>query len=63
MWNTVCVWRIYRERALVAHQWLTYTISIQLQSGVLNLIIKEGMTYVLNKQPPNKQIWLSSPVS
>lgn len=26
-------------------------------------ITSKGHTYVLNKQPPNKQIWLSSPVS
>jgi len=25
--------------------------------------IPEKGTYVLNKQPPNKQIWLSSPIS
>jgi len=26
-------------------------------------ITSKDYTYVLNKQPPNKQIWLSSPVS
>lgn len=31
------------------------------QSGVLNLYLGEKGTYVINKQPPNKQIWLSSP--
>jgi frataxin len=31
---------------------------------VLEVNIKsKDYTYVLNKQPPNKQIWLSSPVS
>lgn len=34
-----------------------------LQSGVLNIIAPGIGTYVLNKQPPNKQVWLSSPVS
>lgn len=34
----------------------------RLQSGVLTLNY-EGNTYVINKQPPNKQIWLSSPIS
>jgi len=29
----------------------------------LTLIFPPNGTYVLNKQPPNKQIWLSSPVS
>lgn len=29
----------------------------------MNIIVPGVGTYVLNKQPPNKQIWLSSPVS
>ncbi|WFD28551.1 ferroxidase [Malassezia nana] len=33
------------------------------QSGVLNLRLGSYGTYVLNKQPPTKQIWLSSPSS
>lgn len=32
------------------------------QSGVLNLRLGSYGTYVLNKQPPTKQIWLSSPL-
>ncbi len=32
------------------------------QSGVLTLDLGQQGTYVINKQPPNKQIWLSSPV-
>ena len=37
---------------------------VTLASGVLNVHLgrKEG-TYVINKQTPNEQIWLSSPVS
>ena len=37
---------------------------VTLSSGVLNIYLgrKEG-TYVINKQSPNQQIWLSSPVS
>ena len=31
------------------------------QSGVLTLNLSDKGTYVINKQPPNKQIWLSSP--
>jgi frataxin len=34
-----------------------------LQAGVLTLNFPPNGTYVLNKQPPNKQIWLSSPIS
>ncbi|KAJ2335961.1 Mitochondrial matrix iron chaperone [Coemansia sp. RSA 2681] len=36
---------------------------IEYSSGVLTLRLGAKGTYVLNKQPPNKQIWLSSPVS
>ncbi|KIM48431.1 hypothetical protein M413DRAFT_440163 [Hebeloma cylindrosporum] len=31
--------------------------------GVLTLKLGSHGTYVINKQPPNKQIWLSSPLS
>lgn len=29
----------------------------------MNIVVPGVGTYVLNKQPPNKQIWLSSPIS
>ncbi|CAF9924420.1 MAG: hypothetical protein GOMPHAMPRED_003629 [Gomphillus americanus] len=32
-------------------------------SGVLNLVFPPAGTYVINKQPANQQIWLSSPIS
>lgn len=35
----------------------------QMQAGVLTLVFPPAGTYVLNKQPPNRQIWLSSPIS
>lgn len=31
--------------------------------GVMTLKLKDQSTYVINKQTPNRQIWLSSPVS
>ncbi|POW15902.1 hypothetical protein PSTT_01820 [Puccinia striiformis] len=31
--------------------------------GVMNFSMGDHGTYVINKQPPNKQIWLSSPFS
>eukprot|EP00347_Sterkiella_histriomuscorum_P012413 403368676 len=31
--------------------------------GVLNIELRGKKYYVLNKQTPNKQIWLSSPIS
>lgn len=35
----------------------------RIQAGVLTLTFPPIGTYVINKQPPNKQIWLSSPIS
>ncbi|KAI0932456.1 hypothetical protein AcW1_000420 [Taiwanofungus camphoratus] len=34
---------------------------VEYSSGVLTLKLGDKGTYVINKQPPNKQIWLSSP--
>ena len=34
-----------------------------LQAGVLSITLPPNGTYIINKQPPNKQIWLSSPSS
>ncbi|KAK2462084.1 hypothetical protein APHAL10511_006547 [Amanita phalloides] len=36
---------------------------VEYHGGVLTLILGDKGTYVINKQPPNKQIWLSSPFS
>lgn len=33
------------------------------QAGVLSVTFPPQGTYVINKQPPNKQIWLSSPIT
>ncbi|KAI9791818.1 MAG: Mitochondrial chaperone Frataxin [Peltula sp. TS41687] len=38
-------------------------VDVEYSAGVLTLTYPPVGTYVLNKQPPNKQIWLSSPVS
>ncbi|KAL8708533.1 MAG: hypothetical protein Q9220_006586 [cf. Caloplaca sp. 1 TL-2023] len=38
-------------------------VDCEYSAGVLTLSFPPQGTYVLNKQPPNKQIWLSSPVS
>lgn len=42
---------------------LTPSSFCPLQAGVLTLSLPQQGTYVINKQPPNKQIWLSSPLS
>ena len=31
--------------------------------GVLTLVLNEDTTYVINKQRPNRQVWMSSPTS
>ncbi|ORX37590.1 hypothetical protein BD324DRAFT_599809 [Kockovaella imperatae] len=36
---------------------------VEYSSGVMNLSVPSTGTYVINKQPPNQQIWLSSPLS
>ncbi|ETW87490.1 hypothetical protein HETIRDRAFT_457050 [Heterobasidion irregulare TC 32-1] len=36
---------------------------VEYHSGVLTLKLGPHGTYVVNKQPPNKQIWLSSPLT
>lgn len=38
-------------------------VEVEYAAGVLNIVFPPNGTYVLNKQPPNKQIWLSSPLS
>ncbi|KAF2994979.1 Mitochondrial chaperone Frataxin [Curvularia kusanoi] len=39
-------------------------IEVEYSAGVLRVdYITKQHSYVLNKQPPNKQIWLSSPIS
>ncbi|KAL2799187.1 hypothetical protein BJX66DRAFT_333482 [Aspergillus keveii] len=40
-----------------------HDIEAEYSAGVLNISVPGVGTYVLNKQPPNKQIWLSSPIS
>ncbi|GAA5843504.1 hypothetical protein JCM3766R1_004352 [Sporobolomyces carnicolor] len=43
---------------------IEYSSSQCRKSGVLTLKLGDDKgTYVINKQPPNKQIWLSSPLS
>ncbi|KAI1132347.1 mitochondrial chaperone Frataxin [Nemania abortiva] len=56
----------YIERLLAEYEKMQDTradIDVEYSSGVMNLTINDLGTYVINKQPPNKQIWLSSPTS
>ena len=34
-----------------------------MQGGILTLALEQGGQYVINKHGPNKEIWVSSPVS
>ncbi|KAI9223058.1 hypothetical protein BC828DRAFT_338952, partial [Blastocladiella britannica] len=45
------------------HPGLPPGYDVSLSSGVLTLHLGTGRTYVINKQPPNMQLWLSSPIS
>lgn len=36
---------------------------VSLNNGVLTVVIDDQNTYVINKQTPNRQLWLSSPLS
>ncbi|KAG5918977.1 hypothetical protein E4U42_006687 [Claviceps africana] len=38
-------------------------VDVEYSSGVMTITVDNKGTYVINKQPPNKQIWLSSPIS
>ncbi|PBP22016.1 hypothetical protein BUE80_DR007142 [Diplocarpon rosae] len=38
-------------------------VDVEYSAGVLTLAFPPNGTYVINKQPPNKQIWLSSPLT
>ncbi|KAF2172579.1 hypothetical protein M409DRAFT_17810 [Zasmidium cellare ATCC 36951] len=38
-------------------------VEVEYSAGVLTITFPPNGTYVINKQPPNKQIWLSSPLS
>lgn len=37
-------------------------LDVELTQGVMTLAVAD-LTYVINRQPPNKQIWFSSPIS
>jgi frataxin len=65
MWSFRYVGR--RERVTPRHRPCPFPSALIalfiLQAGVLTIVFPPHGTYVINKQPPNRQIWLSSPVS
>lgn len=38
-------------------------LDVELQGGILTIEFDSGGQYVINKHGPNRQIWMSSPVS
>lgn len=38
-------------------------IDVDLQAGILTLALSGGGQYIINKHAPNREIWMSSPVS
>ncbi|HTP81603.1 MAG TPA: iron donor protein CyaY [Alphaproteobacteria bacterium] len=36
---------------------------VELRGGILTVELEDGRQYVINKHMPNRQMWLSSPVS
>ncbi|KAI9706406.1 MAG: Mitochondrial chaperone Frataxin [Candelina mexicana] len=50
-------------RKLEALQEEREDVDVEFSAGVLTVSFPPAGTYVINKQPPNKQIWLSSPIS
>lgn len=38
-------------------------LEVDLEGGILTLELPDGGTYVVNKHAPNREIWVSSPVS
>ena len=38
-------------------------VDVDLRGGILTIELDDGRQYVLNKHAPNKQLWLSSPLS
>lgn len=51
------------ERLESKEQFLPSTFDAEYSQGVLTIKFDSETVYVLNKQPPNEQIWLSSPFS
>ena len=38
-------------------------LDVDLEGGILSIVLPDGGTYLVNKHGPNREIWLSSPKS
>ncbi|WVF68384.1 iron donor protein CyaY [Kwoniella sp. CBS 6097] len=55
--------RLHENLEILCEEFGQSDWEVEYSSGVMNLTIPPHGTYVINKQPPNQQIWISSPVS
>ena len=46
-----------------AERELAEVAEVDLEGGILNVELDDGRIYIINKHSPNRQIWLSSPLS
>ncbi|KAK9802561.1 hypothetical protein WJX73_003122 [Symbiochloris irregularis] len=54
---------LYAKLEILLDEYFIEDADIELSEGVLKLALGSHGTYVVNKQAPNKQLWVSSPVS
>ncbi|KAL4068345.1 hypothetical protein V8B97DRAFT_896129 [Scleroderma yunnanense] len=54
---------LFEELEALLDEFGNSDMEVDYHSGVLTLHLGLHGTYVINKQPPNQQIWLSSPIS
>jgi frataxin len=50
-------------RAFMARIEDSLDVDVDLRGGILTIELDDGRQYVLNKHAPNRQLWLSSPLS
>jgi frataxin len=50
-------------RAYLARIEDSLDVDVDLRGGIMTIELDDGRQYVLNKHAPNRQLWLSSPLS
>lgn len=55
--------RTLRHIAQVVEDALGDDLDVDIQGGILTIELPDRRQYVLNKHAPNRELWLSSPVS
>ncbi|ONH66686.1 Frataxin, mitochondrial [Cyberlindnera fabianii] len=54
---------LFEQLEYISEDFPEASVEVEYSQGVLQLDVPPLGSYVINKQPPNKQIWISSPVS